>query len=98
MVLLGSGGVTRTQLEKVLGTDMETSRDEYSDFTERLFQQMNTKLGNLHFANGMYVAEGFPTNQIYRIMVSSVFSSDVEEKNFISKKLESVREVRLIVS
>ena len=92
MVLMGAGGRTKSQLEEVLGTGLETTRTGYGDINRRLLDGFDGER-NFDGANRIYVAKGFTPKQLYQEILNNTFLSDVEEKDFASQASQSVQEV-----
>lgn len=93
MVLLGSDGRTRTQLEEVLGTGSNTTLEGYTELNGNLLDQQNEVEAELKVANKLFSAQGFSAKESYREKLGIGFQSDFEEKDFGGRRSESVREV-----
>jgi len=98
MVLLGSGGETRTQLEEVLGATLEDSREGYTALNARLLDNQNSVGADLRLANKVFLADDFTPKQTYMQMLRNRFFSGVEEKNFGNQKSKSIREINDFVA
>jgi serine protease inhibitor len=104
MVLLGSGGQTKSQLEGVLGFNRNfnvagtRSNDGYSGLNRRLLDQINLVEGDMKIVNKMYVAQGFSPKPSYTRVIESAFHTSPEPKNFGRERARSVREINDFVS
>ena len=91
-LLYGAQGETRTQLSRVLGlADTETTRASY----RQLAASLGSGSAQLFTANELALAKGFKPKASYTRSLGAGYN--VKEYDFVSDKVNSVREVRMEV-
>ena len=89
-LLYGAQGETRTQLSRVLGlADTETTRASY----RQLAASLGSGSAQLFTANELALAKGFKPKPSYTRSLGAGYN--VKEYDFVSDKVNSVREVRM---
>ena len=89
-LLYGAKGETRTQLSRVLGlADTESTRASY----RQLAASLGSGSAQLFTANELALAKGFKPKASYTRSLGAGYN--VKEYDFVSDKVNSVREVRM---